>query len=233
MIGILLALQVNNWNEAYQDRKEERQILRQLRSEFQTNLDQLHDKFALRERLLNSGIEILSLINNPTANINPDTLDFLLSRTLPAPTFDASLGVTSDIINSGKLYLIQNDTLRQLISGWNGDISFAIEEEIIWREHRDRTYIPFLTEKYSLRNIQNDLLNDPAMVNIMTFNKNVRVATLIGKSMEKPEAADFLNNSDLEDHISNMLTFNYMAKIQMMGLQEKVETIIKMIDSEL
>ena len=233
MIGILLAIQVNNWNKRHNDQKEEKQILTQLRSEFLVNLTQLGDKFIVRENLLTGGNEILDLIDNPKPNINSDSLNNLLAKTLPAPTFDASLGVTSDIINSGKLYLIESDSLRHMISGWNGDIEFAIEEEIVWRELRDRLYVPFLIENYHLRDIDNALLNNARIVNIMTFNKNAQTKTLIGKSKKGVNIDDFLANSELEDHISNMLTFNYVAKIQMVGLTDKVERILKMIDSEL
>lgn len=153
MIGILLALQVNNWNNNHNDRKEEKQILTQLRSEFLKNQAQLNDKFLLRENLLSGGEKILDLINNPKPNINSDSLNILLSATIPAPTFEPSLGVTIEIINSGKLYLITNAELRNMISGWSGDIDDAIEVDLMWKDLRDGFYFPYLTETYQLRNI--------------------------------------------------------------------------------
>jgi hypothetical protein len=38
MIGILLALQVNNWNEQRKDRLKERVVLSQLKEDYQANL---------------------------------------------------------------------------------------------------------------------------------------------------------------------------------------------------
>lgn len=233
MIGILLALQVNTWNKQKNDHKEEKQILTQLKAEFLVNLAQLEDKFLLRENLINGGIEILDLVNNPLPNLNIDTLNSILAKTVIAPTFDASLGATNEIINSGKLYLIENDSLRQMISGWSGNIDFAIEEEIAWREQRNQIYLPFLTENYLLRNIFDEVFRDSRIVKIMTADKNVEIRTMIGKSTKEVNLNDFLVKSELEDHISNMLTFNYVAKIQMVGLKVKIETILKMIDSEL
>ena len=44
VIGILIALQINNWNEGRKDRAKEQELLAQLRSEYQSNLDQLNQK---------------------------------------------------------------------------------------------------------------------------------------------------------------------------------------------
>jgi hypothetical protein len=43
----------------------------------------------------------------------------------------------------------------------------------------------------------------------------------------------FLIESELEDYISNMLALNYVAKIQMAGLYDNMETILGLINSEL
>ncbi|MBT8395273.1 MAG: hypothetical protein KJN66_10545 [Bacteroidia bacterium] len=232
MIGILLALQVSNWNKQHNDRKEEKQILIQLRSEFLQNLAQLNDKFLLRENILTNGETILNLIDNPKPNINSDSLNRLLSKTLTAPTFEASLGVTNEILNSGKLYLIKNDELRHNISGLRGDIDFATEVEVMWKDLRDNFYIPFLTESIQLRNIYNELLSDSGILNIMT-SKNTNSAASMGKSRKGINIETFLIDSELEDYISNMLAINYVAKIQMTGLYNNMETILELINSEL
>jgi len=233
VIGILIALQINNWNENRKNTKEEVQILKQLRSEFETNLNQLEDKIALHENMIRSGQEILSYIDDFSKLKNKDTLTYLLSNTLLAPTFDASLGVTNDIINSGKLYLIQNDNLRQLISGWSGDIVFATEEEFVWKSHRDAHYILFLINNYSYRNIANPLFINKKILQTALFGKDVAFNGFIGKSNKKFNTKHFVLNTELEDHLSNMLVFNQVAKHQLEGLKGKVETIVQLIDSEI
>ena len=44
VIGILIALQINNWNENRKLRNQEKELLTQLQSEYQSNLDQLDKK---------------------------------------------------------------------------------------------------------------------------------------------------------------------------------------------
>ena len=71
VIGILIALSINNWNEERKDLRQEQLILKQLRSEYKSNLAQLEEKVLMR----NEGIEacniLLHQIDNPDA-VNED-----------------------------------------------------------------------------------------------------------------------------------------------------------------
>ena len=49
MIGILLALQVNNWNQNRKDRIAEQEIVVELRKEFQENLRSVQETIAYEE----------------------------------------------------------------------------------------------------------------------------------------------------------------------------------------
>ena len=52
VIGILIALQINNWNEGLKERATEQSILKQLHSEYQSNLAQLDEKIFMRNEAL-------------------------------------------------------------------------------------------------------------------------------------------------------------------------------------
>jgi hypothetical protein len=58
MVGILLALQVNNWNEARKSRREEAQILTALREEFSGNLAEVHRSIEVA-RMIQSKCDLL------------------------------------------------------------------------------------------------------------------------------------------------------------------------------
>jgi len=54
VIGILIALQINNWNESRKERQQEKAILYQLNIDFQSNLKQLDQKIVLKKEAVNS-----------------------------------------------------------------------------------------------------------------------------------------------------------------------------------
>ena len=69
MIGILLALQVNNWNTQNSAKKEEAQYLRALQDEFQNNLDEINRNLELTDHIQKACIEIINFpINGPDFN---------------------------------------------------------------------------------------------------------------------------------------------------------------------
>ena len=53
VIGILIALQINNWNENRKARMQEQILLGQLKSEFQSNLEQLEELQQQNRKLKN------------------------------------------------------------------------------------------------------------------------------------------------------------------------------------
>jgi hypothetical protein len=111
VIGILIALSINNWNESRIDRISEQAILRQLKSEFNSNLKQLDEKIGIRSYIINSAIQLLANIDNPSIR-NIDSIEMHLAKTIPYTTFDPIL---NDLATSGNLRLIKNDSLRALL----------------------------------------------------------------------------------------------------------------------
>ena len=130
MVGILLALQVNNWNEYRKDRIKEQTVLQQLKEEYESNLEQLESKINIRNVIINSSRKMLSYIDNPE-NVNIDSVILNLSRGNYRPTFDP---ITNDLISSNKLSLIKNDRLRKLLSQWESNVYQLTEEELFWTE---------------------------------------------------------------------------------------------------
>ena len=112
MIGILLALQVNNWNIKRNNAKQEIALLTQLEKEYEENLKEVNEKIYMRSGIIQSINKIFTYIDNGIENIPLDTINKHIARTYLTPTFDGSNGVTTEIINSGKLYLIQNSELK-------------------------------------------------------------------------------------------------------------------------
>ena len=65
VIGILIALQINNLNEYRIDREQEKELLTQLKSEYQSNLEQLEAKIGLRNLMISASIKLLDYVSKP------------------------------------------------------------------------------------------------------------------------------------------------------------------------
>jgi len=152
MIGILLALQVNNWNEERLDRKKEREILQDLQVEFEANLFDLQ-RVLNRHRTVYAELKELQT-RSLSGNFENTDLDSLTFGLIKWFTFTDRPGASSNLINSGNLNLISNKELRDLITQWPGTVADVKDDEEFMVEYARETLMPLLAEIYPISNIE-------------------------------------------------------------------------------
>jgi len=128
VIGILIALQINTWNEGRKNNAKEQQILIQLKDEYNANLLQLEQKITHRKRIIKAANKILEHIDFPS-NVNADSLNSQLSIMIGNPTFKP---IQNNLINSGDILLIKNEKLNQLLTSWPSSVKELVLVEGIW-----------------------------------------------------------------------------------------------------
>ena len=228
VIGILIALQINNWNETRKERNEEQELLNQLYSEYQSNLEQLDEKIALRNSMLLASKKMLYYVDNPETR-NTDSILKNMGFTVIAPTFDP---IVNDIISSGRIQLLQNTTLKEKLSRWTSELVQVTEEEQVWLNYRSNYYTPFLL-KY---NMYRNLINRYWEANIMEafhLDKGTNTAFTLGPSKKEMNLNTLLNDTDFENHISQCASFAQLTNSQALSLRQRIVEIIDLIKKDL
>ena len=232
VIGILIALQINNWNETRKERALETVVLQQLLSDFNSNLEQLDQKISMREDFTNSARQLLKFIDNPSLAIQ-DTIDSHIGKTLPYATFDP---VIVDLASSGELKLILNNDLKKAITRWSSDIKDVIEDEIIWKDYRNNMYVPFLIQNYQLRSIRNKAYKANVLGTYTMDRDNIITEYAnndIGNSNYETDYKKLLSLPDFEDHLTRCYAVNSWTNVQSQILRERILEIIGLIEQEL
>ena len=144
VIGILIALQVNNWTEEQKLRTIEKSVLMDLRSELYANISRLDSIINERENVLAAGRLLLEQ-SGPDASWDSEVnFDSLLFKIIVSGwKFFPESGVVTDILNSGKLNVIQNDSLRYMISSLPADIALLNDEDDTYRLDLHGYFVPF------------------------------------------------------------------------------------------
>lgn len=127
MIGILLALQVNNWNQNRLERNEEQDALLNLKNDFelnQSNLLQVINRFKNEIKGTANILKHTGERYNTNSNIDLDSLLVLATST---PRYFPQNGFLNELINSGKLSLIQDEDLKIRLSSWQTSISYIVD----------------------------------------------------------------------------------------------------------
>ena len=228
--GILIALAINNWNQHRKDRGKEQEVLKQLNTEYLSNLEQLNSKIQIRNRMKASGQRLLQFMNNPDG-VSSDSILYHLSQTGYRPTFDP---IKNDIVNTEKLSLIQNDSLRVLLSQWETNVHQLNEEEWFWRDFVIETRLPFLIDNHLIRkvayfsqyNFRKHYLrnsNSDAVDKNSTFEDTKRVI----------DFRELLRTAKLESIAVAAVFSATDANVISVTLKENIETIQQLIDQEI
>jgi Family of unknown function (DUF6090) len=127
VIGILIALQINTWNQHRQLKIEETKILKSLFAEFTENLQ----KFNVNYKAQLTRDSITKRLLDPNITGEPfETLDSIIYKVGWNYKFNPSTGIYTSIINSGKIEIISNDSLKNKLSNFNNFLIDYEAEEI-------------------------------------------------------------------------------------------------------
>ena len=128
VIGILIALQLNNWNQNRALKKEELKVMKSLHKEFSQNLvkfDKVYNVHLERKK----NIELIMAIK--PQELSMDSLwTLIIAVSANNYTFDPYQGIYNSVINSGKIEIVSNDSLKEKIYRVQDLISDYKEEEI-------------------------------------------------------------------------------------------------------
>lgn len=113
--GILIAVQIDDWNKNEQDKKEEKVILNNLLEELQVNIGAIDYTIAMNKEAITYKLALLNLIGKSKEIIDISNPDSLLNFSFPGNSQDLSNSVYNDIVQSGRLKLITNKKLRLIL----------------------------------------------------------------------------------------------------------------------
>ena len=131
MIGILLALQVNNWNQQRIAAQKEQLLLKALHDEFVDNKAQFEIVIARHELAMASTQYVISQFPIDPKKINLNTFKKKMKGWGSSYTFNPSQGVIRSLVNTSSFELISNSELRRLLVSWE-DVLADYQEEEDW-----------------------------------------------------------------------------------------------------
>jgi hypothetical protein len=217
VIGILIALQINNWNEKRKMKIAEQEMLNSLQKELETNKKNLLFYINKDEQQYKNGVFLLSLFSNNSDTIPTITIDRALGSLEETYTFEASDGIIKSIITSGKIDIIQNTELKSLITSFNGTVINATQE---------------------VENVQKLLHNRlwPAIDG--KINSSNRTRTFNGfddfpKGSYTSDYKWFFNSKKIEDIVSNITSWHKTIFTDQKNLMQIIDTMLFLVKQEI
>jgi len=189
MIGILLALQVNNWNEVRKTNVKEVKFLEGFKKDLLANKIELNRVIEKTDKTSNSSDSILQFQRGDIEALNLRSFIRCMMNATGFTVYQTQEGTIQDIMGSGNLDVIRNDSIRLAIGSWQANLKDLREWEKL-DKNSHTVYNEFLQNnlKVYLRG-QKELPLDE-----VTMNKFLENDLFLNRIETRKRYPDFLNN---------------------------------------
>ncbi|GAA4268194.1 DUF6090 family protein [Hyunsoonleella aestuarii] len=175
ILGILIALQINNWNENRKDTAKEIQFLNNFKNDLITNKKELNRIIKKTEKLAAASDSILKLYHGELEDFGMEKFIKLVMRGGSFVTYKTREGTIQDLLSSGALNNIKNDNIRLAIGSWKDNLKeireweeYSINSKQVYDEYLSHhiDIYNFNSEQPPINNkIKKNLFNDRLFLN--------------------------------------------------------------------
>ena len=170
VIGILIALSINNWNDNRKNRISERKLLDNIHRDFVQNKIQFDTVKAINYRNLASLNSQISLF--PIERDSAKIAAFQSYQIAPGISYNPYSSSIKSVINSNSLELIQDEELRKYLVSWEDVLLDYQEEEIAYFKFMNEQFWPYVRENFDFLGSDQEMIKD-GFSSIITQNMMV------------------------------------------------------------
>ncbi|MEP5911972.1 MAG: DUF6090 family protein, partial [Flavobacteriaceae bacterium] len=157
VIGILIALQINNWNDQKKEFAKELAFLKEINLDFKSNKEQLDSIISYNKVSFHANIRFMEILGtfdlkNPKVNASnahfADSLRYYNQLIWRNKSFNPKNGTVEALLNSSSFDLIKNDSLRRNLISWKDVLGDYLEEEEYARNFLLHEYGPWTRKSF-------------------------------------------------------------------------------------
>ncbi|RDY58791.1 DUF6090 family protein [Flagellimonas nanhaiensis] len=153
VIGILIALAINNSNENRIKREKEQVYLAGLQEEFETSKIKLEELIKVNRQSYEAAKTMVSFSYNEISLSEEELSNLFIDAFAYDIFFNPNNSMLTEMINSGSLKDISNDTLRFRLTNWIATIDDIEKQEKLLSDQRNNVINMFKAESYSIRTV--------------------------------------------------------------------------------
>ena len=228
VIGILLALQINNWNESRKLKQIEIDYLQRLVIDLKDNEKLLSDFYEIKQKQF----EASNIFLNFSFSKNQDSVFNIM------PYFNSIFSwqdinineVTFDeMVSSGNLDLISNDSIKIKLLNLNKEYKTILNVQVKEKESHDRLLFPPVNEKFNMRYIM--ALEPLKQKEINRTFSNAEMGYFLNEF--KQELLDLIEDKTFMNGVTVIQSSANITMEQFSQTKQKVKDLILLIEDEL
>jgi len=221
VIGILIALSINNWNENRKNSSIEKETLISLKSDLTSALEQLNEKIIQNIDYKTRDSILLDVIHFKK-EISIDSLESLTLNHIWSPGFDPELGTLNEILSTGKMGIIKNVSLRKHISTWNKymDELIEVDNKLAYFDLQVKT--PLYSKNLPYKNGMSKLINNGSDLGYQ-----------FPKSNFEWNSKTLLQSKEFENMLSNYMIYSKIQRIRLLDIKQNINEMIALINQDI
>lgn len=221
VIGILIALAINNWNQRRIIRDKEQFYLAGLQTEFERSRIKLDTLIEVNRMNYQESRKIADLADSSKLQDETELSKLLYNSFSFEIAYSPNNSLLNEIMNSGGLKNISNPELRKHLTSWESRIQSIHRQEQTLREQRDRIIDIFRNGQGSIRTILDD-------AGITTGEMKLKKSQEFVSNLPVVKSQEFENNL-LLFILTGMITENTHYR----PLLDEIDSILGLISSEI
>lgn len=219
VIGILIALQVNNLNEQRKSNSKEKKHLTSLQNEMQNNLRIVNSEMEQLINSIDSQKKLISLINSDKDTISELYLSNIIGMSFSnVYELDYQDGTLKELLYSGGLISIKNDSIKNEITSWEGRMTAIRKQEKGVYETRDKI-LDYMIDNGYFKNVMDDV----------GVSNNMQLA----KSIKRKNSKLILSSQKFENLVSYHVALNMSQVSFYKRLKGDIDNLLRMVNVEL
>ena len=129
VIGILIALQINNWNEINKLKKEEQKLLISLNDDVKENNLRLQETIKKEEKVIRYSKELIKTILSNNKHVTPDSIAEMFTHGAQSwYRAEYVTGTYDGILSSGNINILKNETLKKNLAQFTSEVKSGFED---------------------------------------------------------------------------------------------------------
>ncbi|MFH6768583.1 DUF6090 family protein [Gaetbulibacter aquiaggeris] len=218
VIGILIALQLNNYNDTLKQEKQEMKTLQNLKLDFEFNLSEMEKNINTLENSKKTGLKII----NQTGSKFSDnfSIDGLIDQITYTPVYFPQNGFLLELVSSGNLGIISNEILRNRLSSWFPTLETLKDKEQLSLEF-NKYLILYIVKNGSWLNADK-----------MTTDEQIREISF-PESGFKIDNSEMLKSPEFENLVENQIVNQTILRERQERCIKLNKEIINLLDFEI